>query len=112
MVKCAYPMLKKVKKSFRVPRRLQGILWSQNVRTLRADRDKVPIIHHIFAFGELEDIRWLRKAYTEPELRAAFTQHPMKLYTPASWRFAQRVLGVRQPSKRENEYVKIPPGHL
>ncbi len=104
-------MTKLSKKNSHLPLRLQGILWSQDVRTLQTDRDKVPIIHHIFAFGELEDIRWLRKVYSPRQLRGVFTRQPMKVYTRPSWRFAQRILGLRQPLKREKEYVKTATGH-
>ena len=83
---CYTIMYMKRKKS--IPKSLQPILWSQNVKTLDVDRDKVLIIHHVLAYGSLKDLKWLFLTYSKPRLRRVFLDHPMRVYSPSGLSFA------------------------
>lgn len=91
-----------------LPKQLQSILWSKNVHTIDPKRDKVAIIHHVLAYGSIDDLRWLFHTYPQRTIREVFVGHPVKIYTPPSFTFAKRALRVRRKLP-ETTYVKSVP---
>lgn len=80
-------------------------------RTLDLTRDRVRIIHHVLAYGSIEDWRWLRKTYSLPTIRRVFREHPMQVHTAPSLHFASTfLLGVRPP-RYANRYLTAAPRH-
>lgn len=56
----------------KVPIKLQSVLWSNKVSKLKLQKDKYYIIHQILSYGNIDDIKWLLKAYTKKEIIKTF----------------------------------------
>lgn len=78
-------------------------------RTLDLDCDRVRIIHHVLAYGSLEDWRWLRRTYPLATIRRVFREHPLKVHTAPSFYFAsQFLLRVRPPRYADRYLASLP----
>jgi len=89
------------KKSNKIPKSLQGVLWSVKVENLDLQKDKVYIIHQILSYGSLKELKWLLKNYSLSEIKQVFLNYPMRVYTPSSFNFIKEIfLGIK---KRLNE---------
>lgn len=98
-------MLKK-----KVPKKLQGILWSVDVSDLDLERNKSYIINQILSLGTWEELRWLFKTYPKTVIRETFIKKPAKIYTPSSFNFCQNILLSLEKEKLAPErYVKTLP---
>lgn len=96
-----------------VPKKLQAVLWSVDVKRLDIDRDKNYIIHQILSYGRLEDILWLFDNYAREDLRRVFTTIPYKDYSPSRFHFVKEyLLGLKHHSLDERLYVKNIPRRL
>lgn len=97
----------------KVPKRLQSILWSTDVRLLDLERDKNYIIHQTLSYGRLGDIRWLFQTYPKDEIKKVFTRIPYKDYTASRFYFVRKyLLGLAGASFDERRYVKNTPRRL
>ena len=86
---------------------LQGILWSKDIRKLDLKKDKVYIIHQVLSFGNLNQIRWLFKAYDLREIREVFLKDPKKVYTIPIFYFIKNfILGLKKKNLSKEKYVK------
>lgn len=81
-----------MKKTRKIPKRLQPYLWSVDIKNLDLEKDKTYIINHLLAYGGLEDLKWLFKVYSKETVRNAFVRQPMKTYTPSAFNFAKEML--------------------
>ena len=96
-------MLKKTKK---IPKSFQGILWSVNVKNLDLGKDRVYIIHQILSYGTLEQIRWLFGVYSRREIKRVFETSPMKVYNFPTFNFIKNiVLGLKEEPFFSKNYV-------
>lgn len=99
-------MEKKSLKQKKIPKRLQPILWSVDVRHLDIERDKGYIIHQIFAYGRMEDILWVFKTYPKKEIIEVF-KTPYKDYFQARFHFVKNfLLGLTSWRPDQRLYVK------
>jgi len=99
------------KQSFRTKtkylRSLQGILWSKNIKNLDLKRDRVYIVHQFLSYGNLEQIKWLFKAYKPRKIKEIFIKSPKKIYSPAVFYFIKNfILGLKRKKLPEEKYVK------
>lgn len=93
-----------------IPKSFQAILWSQSVETLDLKRDRAYIIHHVLSYGDLDQLKWLKRQYSLDELQEVFLHHPINEYHPASLQFVQKyILGLTTQSIDENRYLKTSP---
>lgn len=53
------------------PQMLQPFLWSYNLSRMDIQRDKQVIIKQILDYGTAEATDWLRKTYSEDDIREA-----------------------------------------
>lgn len=96
--------LKKIRP--KIPENWQGILWSCSVKKLDWERDKNYIIHQVLRHGDLKDIFFLFKIYSEKEVRKVFKKNPMKIYTPQSFNFIKKIiLNIKEKSLSPKKYV-------
>lgn len=96
-----------------IPKRLQAVLWSTDVKLLDLERDKGYIIHQIFSYGRLEDIQWVFKTYPKEEIKRVFINRPYKDYWPSRFHFVkQYLLGLTRYPLDERLYVKNTPRRL
>jgi len=94
------------KKTFRIPKSWQGILWSCDVKKLDWEKDKNYIIHQVLRYGDLNDIALLFKIYSKKEIKEVFKKKPMKIYTPQTFNFIKRIiLDIRDKSMTPEKYV-------
>jgi len=94
------------KKTFRIPKSWQGILWSCDVKKLDWEKDKNYIIHQVLRYGDLKDIVLLFKIYSKKEIRKVFERNPMKIYTPQCFNFIKNIiLDLKEKSLPSEKYV-------
>lgn len=89
-----------------VPKSLQPILWSTDVKKLDLSRDKGYIIHQVLIYGTLAEIRWLFSTYTKSQVIKVFLSHPVKLYPKKIYAFVKNyLLGLSQVILDTEDYV-------
>jgi len=76
----------------KVPKRLQPILWSVDVKNLDLEKDKVYIINQILGYGGMETLSWLFKSYPKKVIKQIFINKPLKVYTTAAFNFTKEIL--------------------
>jgi len=92
-------------KKKKVPKKLQGVLWSVNVSRLDLEKDKHYIIHQILIYGGFKEIKWLFKTYLRKEIVNVFLE-PYKNYPEKTFYFAKNyLLGLKNISLDNNDYV-------
>lgn len=92
-----------------VSKKLQSTLWSMNTAKLDKKKDKYYIIHQIFAYGSMEEIRWVFKNYKKDNLVQIFKEF-YKDYSVSRFYFIKNiVLGLKNWHPNENYYVKNTP---
>lgn len=89
-----------------IPKRLQAILWSADIKNLDLKRDRNYIIHQILQYGTLKDIKWLFDVYSKEKVRELFVTHPNRNYAKDDLYFISRFLldPIHVPID-ENDYV-------
>lgn len=97
----------------RIPKRLQAVLWSTDIKLLDLKRDKNYIIHQVLLYGTIEDIRWLFKKYTREEITNVFTKRPSKIYSKEAFYFVKNfILPLRDSKLSETKYVTSISGQI
>ncbi|MFH1566102.1 MAG: hypothetical protein ABIB98_02805 [bacterium] len=90
-----------------IPKKLQPILWSSSVDTLSPEKDAIPIIHKVLAYGDMVGIKWLVNFYGKRRVIKIFLKDPMNLYTKQSFNFIKNfILGLEKVDLEEVKYVK------
>jgi hypothetical protein len=92
-------------KNKKLPKFLKGCFWSVNFKELDVDKDKDYIIHQIFAFGDLEAIKWLFKTYGRETIRKVFIKKPAKIYRPQTFNWLKIILDLEKKRLNLNKYV-------
>ena len=101
-----YNILMRIKRSNKIPKKLQAVLWSVNVELLDRQRDKRYIIHQILSYGRLEEIKWLFKNYKREEIIDVFLRHPSKIYPRDIYYFTKNfLLNLKSEELSEGAYV-------
>jgi hypothetical protein len=91
----------------KVPKNLQGVLWSADVSKLDIYKNKKYIIHQVLAYGTLKNLIWLFKTYKISEIKSIFIEYPEKDYTERTFNFVQKVvLNIPQKTIDKRYYVK------
>lgn len=91
----------------KIPKSLQGVLWSANVKNLDPERDKEYIIHQVLMYGTLEHVRWLFGIYNSATIRKVFVTNPRAIYTPPIFHFIKNILlGLENKHLNQKRYVK------
>lgn len=89
-----------------IPKNLQAVLWSADINKLDLDRDRGYIIHQIFCYSTVDDLRWLFSVYTKEELIDEFVNNPTKMYPRAVFYFVKNyLLGLKDTSLDEHDYI-------
>lgn len=76
----------------KLPKNLQGILWSRDINDVDPIKDVNYITHQILAYGGWEHLVWLIRNYGKNKIRDVFMKHPAKDYSERSFNFIQNVL--------------------
>lgn len=84
--------MKKTFKKRRIPKRLQGVLWSVDVKDLDLERSKAYIIHQIFGYGTMEEILWVFRTYAKKDIIKTFMTKPYKDYIGGRFYFVKNYL--------------------
>ncbi|MDP3917975.1 MAG: hypothetical protein Q8Q30_02265 [Candidatus Woesebacteria bacterium] len=96
--------------SSKLPKNLQGILWSMDINDIDPIEDKDYIIHQILAYGAWDHLVWLIKQYGKQEVKSEFVNHPSKDYSSQSFNFAQKILfNLPDSAVDKRYYVKTFP---
>ena len=99
-----------MKKTTKIPKFLQGILWSVDVKDLDVNEDKSYIINQILSLGLWKEFKWLLKTYPLAIIKKIFLEKPSKVYTFSSFNFCKNILlGLDNIGLPANKYVKTLP---
>ena len=90
----------------KIPKKLQGILWSRDTKNLDLEKDSSYIINQVLAYGTIDHIRWLLKTYTKEKIRGIYTKTPMKIFTPAGFNWINKILLENLRNLDENKYIQ------
>lgn len=91
----------------KVPKKLQGILWSVDVNQLDLQKDKAYIINQIFTYGTMAEIHWLFNTYSKKTLLDVFIRQPIKNYSAVRFHFVKNYfLGIKNQPLNKKYYVK------
>lgn len=94
-------------KKFRVPKHLQGILWSKDVKEIDPEKDRVYLIHQVLRYGDLDDIDWLFRQYEQEQVKRVFLESPLPIYSRSSLNFVKNyLLGLTGLPLDQKAYVK------
>lgn len=97
----------------KIPKKLQAVLWSTDVKLLDKEKHKGYIIHQIFIYGTLGELRWLFHTYGIKELVRVFVHEPTRLYPEKVFYFIKNfVLPLRKKKLYEENYVTSIFGHI
>lgn len=97
-------------KTKKIPKALQGVLWSVDVNQLDTEEDKIYIINQILAHGTWSALQWLFKTYGQNTVKEIFLKHPIKNYHPLFYNFAKNILLDLDKTKLlEEKYVSTFP---
>ena len=90
-----------------VPASVQTLFWSDPDVPHTVENDAPEIVHRIFAYGDLDDIRWLKRTYDIETLRRLFIENPRTVYTASAFHFATEiVLHIEASSLDRSRYIK------
>lgn len=93
-----------------IPKSLQGVLWSADVKKLDLKKDAPYIINQILSYGTIEEMRWLFKTYKKPTVRKVFLDQPMKVYSSSAFQLSKLLLDISQV--RADRYDQTLPRHI
>ena len=79
-------------KKHKIPKKLQGVLWSVDVKDLDLEVNKAYIINQILCFGRQSELKWLFKTYSRSEIKEVFLKRPSKIYLPSAFNFCKKIL--------------------
>lgn len=100
-------------KGRKVPKKLQGILWSVDVDQLDIHKSKSYIINQILSLGVLEELKWLWQTYSSATIRKIFKERPAKVYTLSRFNFCKNILlGLENKDLLPHKYVKTLPRNI
>ncbi len=93
----------------RIPKKLQSVLWSTDVNLLDSKKDEYYIIHQIFAYGSIAEMRWIFENYSREEIIKIFKES-FKDYRRQRFYFVKNILlGLNSWQRDERYYVKNTP---
>lgn len=96
-------------KKNKFPDSIQAILWSKDIKNADLCDDKIYIIHQILAYGDIREVKWLFKVYSENEVRNIFISYPARIYTKPIYYFIKNFILNIKEDINENDYIKIAP---
>jgi hypothetical protein len=97
----------------KVPKSLQGILWSVDINDLDLNKNKSYIINQILNLGVLAELKWLFKTYPTSVIKKVFIEKPAKIYRPSSFNFCKNILlGLENKNLSADKYVKTLPRNI
>lgn len=75
-----------------IPRSTQKLFWSCDPNSLDTQKNKEYIVHQVLQFGDLSDFFWLKKIYSEDDIRQIFIDKPRSTYNPQTFNFVKNFL--------------------
>lgn len=100
-------------KKKKVPKSLQGVLWSVDVNDLDLEEDKAYIINQVLAYGAWRHFKWLFKIYPKPAIKQAFVNKPLKIYAPSGFNFVKNILlGLENKNLKPYNYDRDLPRRI
>lgn len=83
-------------------------VWYSN----KADINSPDAIHQILMYGNLKEIKSLKKTLGEKKVKELFLSHPKKVYTAPALNFIKNfVLNIQTPID-EQKYLKTTPRYI
>ena len=96
-----------------VPKKLQAVLPSVNIKNLDLKRNRNYIIQQVLLYGSLKEIQWLFEAYEQREIVDSFVNHPIRMYPKETFYFIKNfILDLRDKKLTEEKYVTSISGQI
>ncbi|MEK7497391.1 MAG: hypothetical protein AAB656_00545, partial [Patescibacteria group bacterium] len=93
----------------KVPKELQGVLWSIGVDKLDTKKNAPYIVNQVLAYGTMEHLKWLIKTYSIEKIKEVFKKSPSKVYTQAGFDWVTSILLQESQKPDERKYVETFP---
>ena len=90
----------------RIPKNLQGILWSKAVSEIDPKTDRVYLIHQVLRYGSLKDINWLFHFCPRSQVIKTFLEAPLPVYDLHSFNFVRSYILKIENGLDQNAYIK------
>jgi hypothetical protein len=88
----------------KVPKLLHSLLWDYDVESIYVKKHAFLLMSRIMERGTWEAMKWLRKTYTNEELKDFIEKKGVKLLAPRELNYWAFVCGV--PDKKRSIMVK------
>ena len=93
-------------KTATIPKKLQPILWSTDIKLLDIEKHKGYIIHQVLLYGTFEELQWLFDTYSKKEIIDVFINIPQKIYPRSMYYFVKNfILQLKDKNLSEGAYV-------
>ncbi len=76
------------------PGSLQAALWSYKLDALDLEADKELIIQQVLNYGTIEEVRWLRRTYSEEEIKEVVAHPRRGMWLPEVLTFWTTMYGI------------------
>lgn len=97
-----------MKKNNKVPKFLQSVLWSYNLKELDIQSDKTLIITQVLNYGDWKDLKWLYSIYTEEDIKKVVSHPRRGLWFERVLNFWEKMLDIRIPKEvRQKAIFKL-----
>ena len=84
--------------------KFKRLFWFLNAGNLDIKKDRHLIIHQVFSYGSMADVRQLFKMYGKEVIKREFKKPAPGLYYPSVLNFARYLLGIKKINKKK--YLK------
>jgi len=96
-----------------IPKKLQPILWSTDIKLLDIEKHKEYIIHQVLIYGTFEELQWLFSTYSKKEIIDVFIKKPQKIYPRSMYYFVKNfILSLKDKKLSEGRYVTSISGQI
>jgi hypothetical protein len=90
----------------RVPKWMQGVLWSISVNKVDLDKDKYYVVTQSLNYGSEKILSWLFKNYSQDEIVSVITNPIRGVWNARILNYWQKKLGVEIPLDKFQKAIK------
>ena len=94
-----------MKSANKLPKFLQSVLWSYNLKEIELEKDKEIIISQVLNYGHWKELKWLYSVYSEKDIKKV-VRHPRRgLWFEKVLNFWELMLEIRLPKKIKQKAI-------
>jgi hypothetical protein len=92
-------------KAKRIPKSLQPILCSYNLKELNLKEDNETIITQVLNYGSWEDVKWLYSVYPEKEIKKVVSRPKRGLWFERILNLWEKMFDIHIPAKTRRKSI-------